>query len=42
MPDVAGMVKGAIPNPLQQQNGIGGMLQGILGGKKKTEEPAKP
>ncbi len=35
VPDVAGMVKGAIPNPLQQQNGVGGMLQGILGGKKK-------
>jgi len=34
VPDVAGMVKEAIPNPLQQQNG-GGMLQGILGGKKK-------
>jgi len=31
-------VKGAIPNPLQpkgQQNGLGGMVQGILGGKKK-------
>ncbi len=40
VPDVAGMVKGAIPNPLQQQpgqqqEGLGGMLQGILGGKKK-------
>lgn len=38
VPDVAGMVKGAIPNPLQpkgQQNGLGGMVQGILGGKKK-------
>ncbi len=34
VPDVAGMVKGAIPNPLQQ-NGVGGKLQGILGGKKK-------
>ena len=40
VPDVAGMVKGAVANPLQQlpgkqQNGVGGMLQGILGGKKK-------
>jgi AsmA protein len=37
VPDVAGMVKGEIPGLLQQQqqNGIGGMLQGILGGKKK-------
>jgi hypothetical protein len=38
LPDVAGMVKGAIPNPLQQQpqqNPLGNMLQGILGGKKK-------
>jgi len=34
VPDVAGMVKGAIPNPLQQ-NGVGGKLQGIFGGKKK-------
>jgi hypothetical protein len=38
LPDVAGMVKGAIANPLQQQpqqNPLGNMLQGILGGKKK-------
>jgi len=38
VPDVAGALKGAISNPLQQkpgQNGPGGMLQGILGGKKK-------
>jgi AsmA protein len=38
VPDVAGALKGAISNPLQQkpgQNDMGGMLQGILGGKKK-------
>jgi AsmA protein len=38
LPDVAGMVKGTIANPLQQQpqqNPLGNMLQGILGGKKK-------
>jgi AsmA protein len=39
VPDVAGALKGAIANPLQQQpaqqNNLGGMLQGILGGKKK-------
>ena len=39
VPDVGGMVKGSIANPLQQQpgqqTGVGGMLQGILGGKKK-------
>ena len=37
VPDVAGALKGAVSNPLQQQqqNGVGGMLQGILGGKKK-------
>jgi len=41
VPDVGGMVKGAISNPLQQlpgqqqEKGLGGALQGILGGKKK-------
>ncbi|HYN16366.1 MAG TPA: AsmA family protein [Terriglobales bacterium] len=38
VPDVAGMAKGTISNPLQQQeqqNPLGNMLQGILGGKKK-------
>ncbi|MGC2323038.1 MAG: AsmA family protein [Terriglobales bacterium] len=38
LPDVAGAVKGAVANPLQQQqqqNPLGNMLQGILGGKKK-------
>ena len=38
LPDVAGMVKGAIPNPLQpsgQQNPLGGALGGLFGGKKK-------
>jgi AsmA protein len=38
VPDVAGMVKGAIPNPLQpsgQQNPLGGALGGLFGGKKK-------
>jgi hypothetical protein len=39
LPDVGGAVSGAMKNPLQQQqqqqNGIGGMLQGILGGRKK-------
>ena len=37
VPDVAGMVKGAIPNPLEQsgqQKGVGGALQGIFGKKK--------
>ncbi|HVP51944.1 MAG TPA: AsmA family protein [Terriglobales bacterium] len=40
VPDVGGMVKGAISNPLQQlpgqqDKGLGGALQGIFGGKKK-------
>jgi len=40
VPDVGGMVKGAISNPLQQlpgqqEKGMGGALQGIFGGKKK-------
>jgi len=38
LPDVAGAVSGAMANPLQQQqqqNPLGNMLQGILGGKKK-------
>lgn len=38
VPDVAGALKGAAANPqqqLQQQNPLGNMLQGILGGKKK-------
>jgi len=38
VPDVAGALKGAVANPLkqpQQQNPLGNMLQGILGGKKK-------
>jgi AsmA protein len=38
VPDVTGMVKGAIPNPLQQsgqQNPLGGVLGGLFGGKKK-------
>ncbi len=38
LPDVAGAVTGAIQNPVQQQQqqkGLGGMLQGILGGRKK-------
>lgn len=38
LPDVAGALKGAVSNPLQQQqqqNPLGNMLQGILGGKKK-------
>lgn len=38
LPDVAGAVSGALANPLQQQqqqNPLGNMLQGILGGKKK-------
>ena len=34
VPDVGGMVKGAIPNPLQQ-NPVGGKLGGLFGGKKK-------
>ena len=40
LPDVAGAVAGRPKNPLQQhqgeqQNGVGPMLQGIVGGKKK-------
>jgi len=37
IPDVAGVAKGMVGNPLQQQqqNPLGNALQGILGGKKK-------
>ena len=37
VPDVAGMAKGVVSNPLQQQqqNPLGNIMQGILGGKKK-------